>query len=192
MATITELQISGSWMIEADRYPDDRGWFQELYKQSLVRSGVLQQFSARQLNLSRSNQGVVRGIHFSSGPAGQAKYVSVLSGIIDDIVVDIRVGSPTFGKWQRIRLDSDNPRSIVIDAHLGHAFQAISSEALVCYAVSSEYDPTVERGINPNCPLLEIDWNRDCEIRISDKDRDAPSLKDALRLGVLPELRSGT
>lgn len=179
-------QITDAWLIEGARHGDDRGWFQELFKHSRILDGTGVDFRPVQINVSRSTAGVIRGIHYSIAPEGQAKYVSVMSGVIDDYIIDIRPGSPTFGTWQRVRLDSEHGTAVLLGPHLGHAFQAVSSEATVCYAVSAEFNPDAEKAINPLCPRVGITWDTGLAPILSPKDEAAPSLDDQLRDGLLP------
>lgn len=179
-------QIKDAWLVDGARHGDDRGWFQELFKQSRVLDATGFDFRPVQLNVSRSVAGVVRGIHYSIAPMGQAKYVSVMSGVIDDYVIDIRPQSPTFGKWERVRLDSERGNAVLLGPHLGHAFQAISPEVTVCYAVTAEFNPDAEKAINPMCPRLGIQWDTGLVPIVSPKDEAAPGLDDQLRAGLLP------
>jgi len=183
---ITPSSISGAWLIESKRFGDDRGWFQEWFKQSIVLQDTGFRFEPAQLNISHSSAGVIRGIHYSIAPKGQAKLVTVMSGVIDDYIIDIRPGSPTFGKWERVRLDAHSGHSALLGPHMAHAFQAISSEATVCYAVSAEFNPEAEKAINPFCPTLAIDWSTEVAPLLSPKDEAAPSLNEQLTAGLLP------
>lgn len=178
--------IESAWIIEGTRHSDERGWFQELFKLSTVLAATGHEFRPVQVNVSRSTAGVIRGVHYSTAPEGQAKFVTVMSGVIDDYVIDVRPASPTFGRWERIRLDSALGNSVLIGPHLGHAFQAISPEVTVCYAVTAEFNPGAEKAINPMCPTLAIDWDPGLPAVISDKDRAAPGLLDQARDGHLP------
>jgi dTDP-4-dehydrorhamnose 3,5-epimerase len=131
----------------------------------------------------------VRGIHYSIAPQGQGKLVTVMSGAIDDYVVDIRVGSPTFGQWRRIRLDDSTARAVLIDPHLGHAFQALTENTVVSYLVTEEFNPSVEMGLSPTCPEIAITWSRDLPLFISEKDSASPNLSRQQLLGLLPQPR---
>lgn len=188
MTTFTESEISGAWAINAMRHGDDRGWFQELFKKTTVKNATGFDFSPVQINVSHSSQGVVRGIHYSIAPEGQAKYVSVLDGEIDDYIIDVRDGSPTFGQWQRIRLTADIGNSVLLGSNLAHAFQVVSPKATVCYAVTAEFNPDAEKAINPFCPQLAIDWNKSFPALLSPKDASAMNLNDQQVNGLLPHL----
>ena len=178
-------EIHGAWHSTGQRFFDSRGWFQEFFTQSKIAALSGLNIEIKQINVSRSNKGVVRGIHYSLSPIGQAKYVSVVEGAIDDYVVDIREGSPTFGRWQMFRLTSEDPGGLLIDSGLGHAFHVVSSSAMVCYGVSSEYDPSNEYALSPLCKTVNIGWDPK-NIILSEKDRDAPDLMALSAAGLLP------
>lgn len=178
MTTFTESTINGAWIINAVRHRDERGWFQELFKLSTIRDATNFDFSPVQINVSHSAQGVVRGIHYSIAPQGQAKYVSVLHGEIDDYIIDVREGSPTFGKWQRVRVTAELGNSVLLGSNLAHAFQVISEEATVCYAVTAEFNPDAEKAINPQCTELAIEWENRFPLLLSSKDLAAPTFKE--------------
>ncbi len=143
-----------------------------------------------QANLSTSSRGVVRGIHYADVPPGQAKYVTCVAGAVLDVVVDIRVGSPTYGRWEGVRLDDEERRAVYLAEGLGHGFCAITDTATVAYLCSSTYRPGAEHGIDPLDPALGIDWPADAPA-LSDKDAAAPSLATALATGKLPHWDAG-
>ena len=186
MTTFTESTISGAWIITPVRHGDDRGWFQELFKSSTVKNATGFDFSPVQINVSHSAQGVIRGIHYSIASQGQAKYVSVLDGEIDDYIIDVRPSSPTFGKWQRVRLTAALGNSVLLGPNLAHAFQVVSTRATVCYAVTAEFNPEAEKAINPFCPELAIGWDSTIHPLLSPKDEAAPTLNQQRELNVLP------
>lgn len=185
---IKESKIQNAWTIDPVRHGDDRGWFQEWFKQSGVQQQTGYLFEPVQINISRSSQGVVRGIHYSIAPEGQAKLVTVLSGEIDDYIIDIRPGSKTFGKWERIHLSAEQGNSVLLGSNLAHAFQCASPEAVVCYAVSAEFNPTAEKAINPLCPILNIEWSKNLAFSLSPKDEAAPNLSIQIKSSLLPLL----
>ena len=133
-----------------------------------------------------SKKGAVRGIHYALVPPSQAKYVQCLQGEVRDFVIDIRKCSGTFGEYDFIDLKSDHPQAVFIEEGLAHAFVALSDDALVAYLVSAPYNPEREKAINPLDIDLNIDWVLP-ELHISEKDKIAPSLKEAESLGLLPE-----
>jgi dTDP-4-dehydrorhamnose 3,5-epimerase len=189
MTTFTESVINGAWIIDPVRHGDDRGWFQELFKHSIVKNATGIVFSPVQINVSHSSQGVVRGIHYSIAREGQAKYVSVLDGQIDDYIIDIREGSPTFGQWQRVRLTAELGNSVLLDSNLAHAFQVVSQVARVCYAVTAEFNPAAEKAVNPLCQQLNIAWDKSLPVSLSPKDEMAPNLNEQSKRGELPRLK---
>jgi dTDP-4-dehydrorhamnose 3,5-epimerase len=174
-------------MVELPRFSDDRGWFQEWFKSSRYAQEIGVDFRPVQANISKSCAGTVRGIHYSIAPKGQGKLVTVMSGAIDDYIVDIRRGSPTFGQWRRVRLEESSARAVLIDPHLGHAFQALADDTVVSYLVTEEYNPEMELGINPLCRDISIDWSTTVQFLVSDKDTAAPTLGEARELAKLPK-----
>lgn len=138
------------------------------------------------MNISVSQKGTLRGIHFADVPPGQAKYVQCFAGTILDVVVDIRVGSATFGEWAAVELDSTTRKGLYVAEGLGHAFCALTESATVGYLCSEPYAPTREHGINPLDSELGISWPNLSDLVLSDKDAAAPSLADAMGTGLLP------
>ena len=129
---------------------------------------------------------MLRGVHFADVPPGQAKYVTCLSGSVLDVVIDIRVGSPTFGAWDSVLLDTVDRRVIYLPEGMGHAFLSLEDASTVVYLCSTGYNPTGEHGINPIDPALGVEWPADITPLLSDKDREAPTLAEAEELGLLP------
>jgi dTDP-4-dehydrorhamnose 3,5-epimerase len=183
---ITELSIAGAWVINPTRHVDDRGWFQEWFKHSDLLAATDYEFSPIQANISQSRRGTIRGIHYSTAAVGQAKLVTVLAGEIDDYVVDLRPSSVTFGQWERIRLSAENGQTVLLSAHLGHAFHALSDNTVVNYLVTAEYNPEAERGITPFCTELAIDWADTNGFSTAPKDVEAPGLLQQRDAGLLP------
>jgi dTDP-4-dehydrorhamnose 3,5-epimerase len=134
-----------------------------------------------------SRRGAIRGVHFADVPPGQAKYVSCVRGAIIDVVVDLRVGSPGLGRWEAVRLDDENRRSVFIAEGLGHAFMALTDECTVVYMCSTPYTPGREHGVNPLDPAIGISWPADVKAVLSPKDAASPSLAEALRSSLLPQ-----
>lgn len=139
-----------------------------------------------QTNHSVSRQGTVRGIHFADTPPGQAKYVYCPQGSLLDVIVDLRLGSPTFGQWDAVQLDDTEFRSIYLAEGLGHAFTALEDNTVMVYLCSTSYNPAAEHGITPLDPALELPWPSGLEPILSDKDRAAPTLAEAQHAGLLP------
>lgn len=183
---IRELSIPDAYEITPQQHADDRGVFLEWYRFDKLEEAVGHSLDLRQANTSVSAKGVVRGIHFATLPPSQAKYVTALHGAVLDFVVDIRVGSPTFGQWDSVLLDTADRRAIYLAEGLGHAFVALTSDATVSYLVSEIYRPGVEFGINPTDPAIGLKFPDVGELLLSPKDTGAPSLVEATESGILP------
>ena len=178
--------IEGSWVFTPIQHTDDRGAFLESFKESVFSDIVGHSFDVKQMNISVSQQGTVRGIHFADVPPGQAKYVQCFDGAILDIVVDVRIGSPTFGTWEAIELDSALRKGLYLSEGLGHAFCALTESATVGYLCSEPYAPTHEHGIHPLDPSLRLPWPEGQPCVLSPKDAAAPNLVEAADSGLLP------
>ncbi|MGI9206556.1 MAG: dTDP-4-dehydrorhamnose 3,5-epimerase family protein, partial [Rhodococcus sp. (in: high G+C Gram-positive bacteria)] len=163
------------------------------FKQSTFREATGRSLELAQANCSVSAAGVLRGIHYADVPPGQAKYVTCVSGSVLDVVVDLRVGSPTFGQWDSVLLDTTDRRAIFLSEGLGHGFLALEDNSTVVYLCSTPYTPEREHEVHPLDPEIGIDWpavGRDgapLEYELSAKDRAAPTLADARSAGLLPE-----
>jgi dTDP-4-dehydrorhamnose 3,5-epimerase len=181
-----ELSISDAWEFTPRVFGDDRGAFLEWFKAEVFADAVGQPFSLAQANHSISRRGVVRGIHYASVPPSQAKYVYCPQGAVLDVIIDIRVGSPTFGQVDSVLLDDVNRRAVYLSEGLGHAFMALQDDSLVTYLCSTGYNPGGEFGTHPLDPALDLPWPADIEPVLSDKDAQAPTLAEAARLGLLP------
>lgn len=181
------LSIEGVWEFTPVLRPDDRGVFLESFKSSVFEETVGHVFDLQQMNISVSKAGTVRGIHFADVPPGQAKYVQCFDGSILDIVVDIRVGSPTFGQWEAVELNADSRVGLYIAEGLGHGFCALSDSATVGYLCSEPYSPSGEHGIHPLDPELALPWPLGKESVLSPKDAKAPSFAAAIESGRLPQ-----
>jgi dTDP-4-dehydrorhamnose 3,5-epimerase len=184
---VESLAIEGLWEITPVLRPDDRGVFLEAYKSDVISEAIGHPFTLKQMNVSVSSAGTVRGIHFADVPVGQAKFVQCMSGAILDVVVDIRVGSPTFGQWDAVELNSTSRKALYISEGLGHAFCALSDDATVGYLCSEPYSPTREHGIHPLDSTLALPWPEGSAALLSPKDAAAPTLADALSSGLLPD-----
>ncbi|MEP6482263.1 MAG: dTDP-4-dehydrorhamnose 3,5-epimerase family protein [Rhodoglobus sp.] len=183
---IRELSIPDAYEITPQQHADDRGVFLEWYRFDLLAEVIGHPLDLRQANTSVSSKGVVRGIHFATLPPSQAKYVTALHGAVLDFVIDIRVGSPTFGQWDSVLLDTTDRRAIYLAEGLGHAFVALTDDATVSYLVSETYRPGVEFGINPTDAAVGLQFPDVGELLLSAKDVDAPSLEEAAAAGLLP------
>ena len=184
--TMRELGVSGAWAVTPRLHNDERGTFLESYQASALEETVGHRLDVAQVSTSVSRRGSVRGIHFADVPPSQAKYVTCQHGAVLDVVVDIRVGSPTFGLWDSVRLDDTVRNAVYVAEDLGHAFMALSDGATVSYLCSEPYAPGREHGINPLDPALGIVWPHDVEPLLSPKDAAAPTLAEAGESGLLP------
>ena len=191
---IRPLAIDGAYEITPVQHGDPRGVFLEWFKATTFREAVGRDLELAQANCSVSAAGVIRGIHFSDVPPGQAKYVFCLAGAVLDVVVDVRVGSPTFGKWDSVLLDDIDRRGIFISEGLGHAFMSLAEGSTVVYLCSTPYAPGREHGVHPLDPEIGIDWptvGREGDALapvLSEKDAAAPSLAEASQAGLLPHV----
>jgi dTDP-4-dehydrorhamnose 3,5-epimerase len=183
---VRSLGIEGAWVLEPKVFPDERGSFHEWYRGAEFREATGHDLTVAQANCSVSKRGVVRGVHFADVPPGQAKYVKCVRGAVLDVVVDIRVGSPTFGQWEAVRLDDDTHHAVFLAEGLGHAFMALTDETVVVYLCTTGYSPTREHGLHPLDPALGIAWPDGVEPVLSEKDAAAPTLAEARSTGLLP------
>jgi dTDP-4-dehydrorhamnose 3,5-epimerase len=189
---IRELAISGAFEMTPTIHGDSRGAFLEWFRADRFVEAVGHPFAIGQANASVSAAGTLRGIHFADVPPGQAKYVTCPVGAVLDVVVDIRVGSPTFGQWEGVLLDDEARRAVYLGEGLGHAFMALQDGSVVQYLCSTPYAPEREHGIHPLDPDIAIDWpltGRDgaaLEPLLSAKDVAAPGLAAAQAGGLLP------
>lgn len=185
---LTPLEIEGAWLAEAPVWGDDRGFFREWFKSEDVKSVTGRAFGFEQANISLSSAGTLRGIHYSIAPRGQAKWITCVSGSIQDVIVDIRPSSKTFGQWIDVQLEGDSGKAVLISEGLGHSFLALEENTTVAYLVSTPFSPTDEFEINPLDEKIGINWGMDLsELKISDKDKKAPKLAERLAEGKLPK-----
>jgi dTDP-4-dehydrorhamnose 3,5-epimerase len=167
--------LDGPLLLEPVVHGDERGFFQETFREDgLADLGVTESWV--QDNHSRSARGVLRGLHFQLGP-GQAKLVRCARGAVLDVVVDIRPGSPTFGRWEAHVLDDERHLQFFIPVGFAHGFCVLSEWADVIYKCSSYYDPALERAIAHDDPELGIEWPT-LDLVVSDRDRAAPRLAE--------------
>jgi dTDP-4-dehydrorhamnose 3,5-epimerase len=192
-----ELKVPGAWEITPRQFGDHRGVFLEWFKEPGFSANIGRTLDLAQANCSVSAAGVLRGIHFADVPPGQAKYVTCAKGAILDVVVDLRVGSPTFGQWDSVLLDDVDRRAVFISEGLGHAFLSLEDDSTAIYLCSTGYNPEREHEVSPLDPGIGIDWPvvaRDgspLQWTLSDKDLAAPTLLQARDSGLLPVYREG-
>jgi len=184
---IRELSIPDAYEITPKQFADDRGVFLEWYRFDRLEQTIGHPLNLAQANTSVSKRGSVRGIHFADVPPSQAKYVTATHGAVLDFVIDIRVGSPTYGRWDSVLLDDTDRRAVYIAEGLGHCFVALTDNATVSYLVTSPFNPTREHGINPLDTDIGLVFPPEAgELLLSPKDTDAPGLSEAAALGLLP------
>jgi dTDP-4-dehydrorhamnose 3,5-epimerase len=179
------LKISGSWKIEFQKFEDNRGFFYESFKAEEFPKLIGRNFDIKQTNTSSSSKGSVRGIHYALVPPSQAKLVQCQRGSIKDYVIDIRIGSPTFGQFEVISLDEKSASAVFIEEGLAHAFVALENNTIVTYYVSEKYNPEREKGINPFDKSLNVKWP-EIELVLSEKDKTALTLEASKARGLLP------
>lgn len=187
------LGIDGAWAYTPQVHADDRGSFTEAFRGAEFAADLGYRLEVAQSNCSVSRRGVIRGVHYADVPPGQAKYVTCVAGAGLDVIVDIRVGSPTFGKWEAVQLDGTGRRAVFLSEGLGHAFMALSDQATLLYLCSTPYAPGREHGVHPLDPAIGIAWPLDeaggSAPLLSPKDAAAPMLEDALQAGQLPSYK---
>ena len=185
---LTALHIDGVWVADSPVWSDDRGFFREWFKSEDVKVATGREFGIEQANISLSSAGTLRGIHYSVSPRGQAKWITCVSGSIQDVIVDIRPESKTFGKWIDVELKGDSGKAVLISEGLGHGFLALEDNTAVAYLVSTPFSPSEEFEINPLDEKIGINWGIDlCALKISEKDKNAPSLAERNSSGLLPK-----
>ena len=182
-----ELAIPGAWELTPRVHDDDRGAFFEWFTETEFGEMAGHRLNIRQANCSTSAAGVLRGLHFVELPPSQGKYVTCVRGAVFDVVVDIRVGSPTYGRWDSVLLDDASRRSVYIAEGLAHGFLALQDDSTVMYLCSAPYAPQREHAIAATDPDIGIDWPLpNDELLLSDRDAAAPSLAEMREAGLLP------
>jgi dTDP-4-dehydrorhamnose 3,5-epimerase len=183
---VDELKIPGAWLFTPRQFPDPRGLFLEWFKADVVEKAVGHPFVLRQVNHSTSSRGTLRGVHYADVPPSQAKYVYVTRGAALDIVVDIRVGSPTFCVVDAVQLDDVDRKAVYLAEGLGHAVVALTDDVNLNYLVTEPYAPSREHGINPLDPALDLPIPDGIEPLLSEMAAAAPTLAEAEAQGLLP------
>jgi dTDP-4-dehydrorhamnose 3,5-epimerase len=186
--TFRELSVPGAWEITPTVRPDPRGMFFEWFTDTEFTAMTGHRLDLHQANVSVSAAGVLRGLHFAQLPPSQAKYVTCLRGAVFDVVVDIRVGSPTFGHWDSVLLDDRDHRTIYLSEGLAHGFLALQDHSTVSYLCSAGYSPAREHTIRATDADIGIDWPLvdGAAPNVSERDAAAPTLADVLAAGLLP------
>ena len=189
---IRELSVAGAFVMTPAIHGDSRGAFLEWFRADLFEKATGHPFTIAQANCSVSAAGTIRGIHYAEVPPSQAKYVTCPAGALVDVVVDLRLGSPTFGRFEMVRLDDENRAAVYVAEGLGHGFMALEDRTVIQYLCSAPYAPGREHGVHPLDPTLSIPWpssardGEPVEPLLSDKDRAALTLVEAQERGLLP------
>lgn len=180
-----ELTVPDSFLFTPAKLTDDRGCFYESYREDVVADAVGHGFTVAQMNYSVSSRGVLRGLHGVLLPPGQAKVVTCHRGAVLDVVVDTRIGSPTFGAHAANVLTAEAGEFVYVAEGLGHAFLALTDDTCVGYLCSTRHVPGTQVDVNPLDPDLGLDWTMAGEPRLSEKDATAPTLAVAAKAGLL-------
>jgi dTDP-4-dehydrorhamnose 3,5-epimerase len=183
--TFRELSVPGAWEITPTVHADARGMFFEWFTDPEFTAMTGHHLDLRQANVSVSSAGVLRGLHFAQLPPSQAKYVTCVRGAVFDVVLDIRVGSPTFGRWDSVLLDDVDHRTMYLSEGLAHGFVALQDDSTVTYLCSAGYDPQREHTILATDPALGIDWPHQTPL-LSGRDAEASTLAEVQAAGLLP------
>jgi len=183
---IKAFSIQGAFQITPRQFADDRGLFLESFRGDRLAEALGHRLDVVQTNVSVSSRGTVRGIHFAQMPPSQAKYITALSGSFLDFVIDIRVGSPTFGQWESALLDTIDRRAVYLAEGLGHAICSLEDDSTAIYLCSAVYNPAREHAINPLDPQIGLTLPDGHTPVLSAKDTAAPSLSQAADQGLLP------
>jgi dTDP-4-dehydrorhamnose 3,5-epimerase len=190
---VRELSIAGALEITPAQHADDRGVFLEWFREDAFVEATGHRFNLAQANCSVSRAGTLRGIHFAELPPSQAKFVTSVHGSALDVVVDLRIGSPTYGEWDSVHLDDEDRRAIYLPEGVGHAFMALEDHTVVNYLCSAPYAPDREHAIHPLDPALAITWPTTARDGspiaplLSPKDDVAPTLAEVRERGLLPK-----
>jgi dTDP-4-dehydrorhamnose 3,5-epimerase len=188
---VRELSVPGALEVTPAQHADDRGVFLEWFREDAFTRATGHAFHLAQANCSVSKAGTLRGIHFAQLPPSQAKFVTCVSGAAFDVVVDLRVGSASYGQWDAVLIDDRDRRAVYLPEGLGHAFMALEDHTVVNYLCSAPYAPGREHGIHPLDPAIGIEWpttSRDgtpVSPLLSPKDDAAPTLAEVLEQGLL-------
>lgn len=179
--TVTPTALPEVILIQPQKLKDERGWFMESFRKDILEKVVGHTIQFCQDNYSQSSFGVVRGLHYQMPPHAQSKLVSVVQGKILDIVVDIRKGSPNFGKHLAVELSSENQKQLFIPRGFAHGYVCLSENTLLTYKVDNYYEKSAEASIAFDDPQLGIDWQIPREIqKLSQKDLQHPAFEAAL------------
>lgn len=186
---VVETRVPGTFLFTPKQFRDERGSFFEALRCDRVEAVTGRPFRPEQINYSVSRRNTLRGIHGVAVPPGQAKYVTCVRGALRDIVVDLRVGSPTFGAHHTTLLDAESGRCVYVPEGVGHGFLTLTDDACICYVVSTRYVPGTQIDINPLDPDLALPWGFTEPPLMSAKDAQAQGVREALAAGLLADWR---
>lgn len=179
---LKETGFEGCYIIEPKVFNDERGFFLETFNQDIFEKYTDQQINFVQDNMSSSNKGVLRGLHYQKGSSSQAKLVHVLHGEVLDVIVDLRQNSKTFGQHLKILLSQENKKQLFIPRGFAHGFLVLSEKALFSYKCDNFYNKEEEAGIIFNDPTLNIDWGRNLkDLKLSEKDLLLPQFNSVFK-----------
>ncbi|MFD7322433.1 dTDP-4-dehydrorhamnose 3,5-epimerase family protein [Streptomyces sp. NPDC059875] len=189
---IAATAIPGAFVVTPRLLPDERGSFHESLRADKLERVLGEPFVPRQVSYSVSCRGTLRGIHTVALPPGQAKYVTCVHGALRDVIVDLRIGSPAFGRHHVCTLDAESGRALYIPEGVGHGFLALADDTRICYVMSTVYAPGTQIDINPLDPELGLPWAYSEPPLMSEKDAGARSLAETVAAGVLPHWKADT
>lgn len=182
-----ELAVTGAFEFTPLLYEDERGFFTSPFDEQVFVDAVGHPlFDLSQLSMSRSRRGVLRGVHYTATPPGRPKYAYCPRGRVFDVVIDLRVGSPTFGRHEALVLDQESPRAVYFPVGVGHLFVALEDDTAMCYLIGGGYVPEDELALAPFDPALGLSLPEDLEPVLSTRDKEAPTLAQALAADLLP------
>ena len=174
-----ELEIQGCWVFQPNVHSDSRGDFFEWFQKDSFYEIEGEKFHLAQANCSISKKGVLRGIHYTKSAPGQSKIVTVLNGAVFDVLVDLRKSSPTFKKWQLVKLEADTPKTIYIPWGVGHGFLSLEDNTAFTYLCDARYNPSNEFDLDAFDSEIGIEWPTGIEIIRSSKDENAMSFRES-------------
>lgn len=174
----TKIELSGAYLIEPHIFKDERGFFAEMYNESVFKHNGIEDVFVQD-NFSYSKKGVIRGLHFQTEPHNTAKLLRCVRGEICDVIVDLRKSSPTFGKWKAFILSDKNMNIVYVPKGFAHGFCVTSEEADVHYKVTDYYYSDLSKGLRWDDPDLNIKWPINNPVILSDNDSNWPSFKES-------------
>ena len=182
---LSPFEIDGAWLITEESHIDNRGYFREWYMPNKLKDLPNFCFVPAQGNVSKSKLGVIRGMHYSTSIIGQQKWITCTKGRILDVILDVRLNSPTYGLYNVIELSEVNGISVYIESGIAHGFISLTDDTLVTYLTSTTYSYEDEHTINPFDPDIQIQWPK-MDYLLSVRDKTAPTLDSQREKGLLP------